>query len=51
MTSVSLANPEFIPSSQFPRFNELPTELRVKIWRAAVLQATIDRTIHLEVHT
>lgn len=35
---------------QFHRFGQLPTETRLQIWRAALQQATVDRTIHVEVH-
>lgn len=44
-------NPESIPRLQFSRFKELPTEARLKIWRAAVHEATVGRTIHVEVYT
>ncbi|KAM0518877.1 hypothetical protein ACHAPE_003867 [Trichoderma viride] len=44
------ANPESMPDCQFSCFRQLPTETRLQIWRAALLQATVDRTIHVEVH-
>ncbi|KAL6799285.1 hypothetical protein GGI42DRAFT_327333 [Trichoderma sp. SZMC 28013] len=47
----SHSNPDSVPWLQFSRFKELPTEARVKIWRAAVHEATVGRTIHVEVHT
>jgi hypothetical protein len=45
-------DPNFKPmqNSQFSRFGQLPTETRLQIWRTALLQATVDRTIHVEVH-
>lgn len=43
-------NPKPTQSLQFPRFGELPPEARLQIWRAALHQATVNRTIHVEVH-
>lgn len=40
-----------IKHAQFPRFKELPTEIRLQIWLTAVHQATVDRSIHVNVHT
>ncbi|KAL7907584.1 hypothetical protein GGI35DRAFT_454428 [Trichoderma velutinum] len=42
---------EPIQGAQFSRFQELPAEARAIIWHAAVDQATIDRTIHVDVYT
>ncbi|GFP60297.1 hypothetical protein TASIC1_0017005900 [Trichoderma asperellum] len=44
------ANPKQMQNSHFPRFSELPPETRFQIWRAALHQATVNRTIHVEVH-
>ncbi|UKZ61286.1 uncharacterized protein TrAtP1_002553 [Trichoderma atroviride] len=44
-------NPKPTQNLQFSRFRELPAETRLLIWRAALLQAPVDRTIHVEVHT
>ncbi|PNP43564.1 hypothetical protein TGAMA5MH_04536 [Trichoderma gamsii] len=43
-------NPKPMRDWQFSRFRQLPTQTRLQIWRAALLQATVDRTIHVEVH-
>lgn len=43
-------NPKPRQDLQFSRFIELPAKIRLQIWRAALLQATGDRTIHVEVH-
>ncbi|KAL7894329.1 hypothetical protein HDV64DRAFT_260454 [Trichoderma sp. TUCIM 5745] len=43
-------NPKPTQDLQFSRFRELPPETRLHIWRDALLQATGDRTIHVEVH-
>ncbi|KAL6890070.1 hypothetical protein GGI43DRAFT_223554 [Trichoderma evansii] len=43
-------DPRPMQNSQFPRFEQLPPETRLQIWRAAICQATVDRTIHVEVH-
>lgn len=42
-------SPKPMQNSQFSRFRELPAETRLHIWRDALLQATADRTIHVEV--
>lgn len=39
-----------IQNALFPRFEELPTEIRLQIWLTAVHQATVDRSIHVEMH-
>lgn len=39
-----------IKNALFPRFEEFPAEIRLQIWLAAVHQATVDRSIHVEVH-
>lgn len=44
------ANPKPTQDLHFSRFRDLPTETRLQIWRTALLQATVDRTIHVEVH-
>lgn len=43
-------DPKPMANSQFSRFGELPPETRLQIWRTAVHQATVNRTIHVEVH-
>ncbi|KAL7919967.1 hypothetical protein ACQKWADRAFT_322548 [Trichoderma austrokoningii] len=44
-------NPKPTQNSKFTLFSQLPAETRLQIWRTALLQATIDRTIHVEVYS